>query len=100
MKKNKLRKIKNSNIPQLKKDIKYFLMNEEGKVSKKNIAKIGITLAALGVALEPMNALAQHSSHNSHNNVFITGGNGGHSSTTVHSNSHSNHGSHSSGGWC
>lgn len=87
-------------LPQLKKDIKDFLLNEEGKISKKNIAKLGISLAILAVMFEPQNAQAAHTSHSSHSNAFFSDGQGGHNSSTIHTNVHANHGNHSSGGWC
>jgi len=83
-------------FPQIKKDIKDFLLSEEGKVSKKNIAKLGVSLAVLAVIFEPEAAAA-------HNSSLFTSGTGGH--TSAHSNhsnhgNHGNHGNHSSGGWC
>ncbi len=100
----KNKKIKNKNFPLVKKDIKSFLFNEEGNISKKNIAKIGISLALLGVMLEPQSAHAvSHASHTSHSNVLDGTG---HSSSTAHVNNHSNHSNHAnhdahgSGGWC
>ncbi|MEK6727159.1 MAG: hypothetical protein AABY28_00600 [Candidatus Omnitrophota bacterium] len=104
--KRKTKKIMNKKVPLIKRDIKDFLFSEEGVISKKNIAKIGISLAVLGVMLEPQNAQAQHASHSSHSNAFFSADKGGHSSSTVHSNAHSNHsnhanhGNHGSGGWC
>lgn len=87
-------------LPKIKKDIKDFLLSEEGKISKKNIAKLGISLAILAMTLQPQSAQAQHSSHSSHSNTFFSSGRGGHSSATVHSSVHANHGHHGSGGWC
>lgn len=101
-------------LPQVKKDISDFLLNEEGKITKKSIAKLGMSLAILAMALEPQGALAQHSnthsSHSSHSNSFFSSGTGGHQSSTPHSSAHTNahanhsnhgnHSAHSSGGWC
>lgn len=87
-------------FPQVKKDIKDFIFNEEGKISKNNIAKLGISLAVLGMMLQPENTQAQHSSHSSHTNAFFATGRGGHNSSTVHTNVHANHGNHGVGGWC
>lgn len=90
----KVHKKRKTKFPQIKKDIKDFLLSEEGKVSKKNIAKIGMSLTVLGLLLQPESAQAQHTS-----NLFAgnPGANSGHSST--HAN-HSNHGNHGDGGWC
>lgn len=82
----KSKKVK-TKFPQIKKDIKDFLLSEEGKVSKKNIAKIGMSLAALGLLLQPESAQAQHTSA-----LQATGG-GRHAS-------HTNHSNHGHGGWC
>jgi len=86
MKKNS-RKTKKK-LPQIKKDIKDFLLSEEGKISKKNIAKLGISLAILGMTLQPNNAHAAHTSR------FYDQSQGGHNSN------HANHPNHNSGGWC
>jgi len=84
-------------LPKVKKEINDFLLSEEGKINKRNIAKIGISLAVLGLMLEPQSASASHTSHNSHNSALFSSGRGGHNSSTPHTNSHSSHGS---GGWC
>lgn len=73
---------KEARIPALKKEIKDFLLSEEGKITKKDIAKIGLSLAILGLML-PSEAAA-------HNNFFFDSDRGGHYS---HS-SHNSHGSH------
>lgn len=89
------------NLPSFKKDIKDFVLNEEGKISKKNIAKIGISLAILEMMFEPMaQAGPSHSSHASHSSGLFSTGRGGHQSTTTHANTHSNHSNHSQGSWC
>lgn len=76
---------KKAKLPRIKKNVKDFLLSEEGKVSKKNIAKLGISLTALGMALRPESAQAQHMSLLLPEN---------------HTSSHANHGAHGSGGWC
>jgi hypothetical protein len=80
----------NKKLPLIRKDIKDFLLSEEGKISKKNIAKIGVSLAILGMMLQPQDAQA---GHNNHDRSFA--------GFTVHANCHSNHDNHShGGGWC
>ena len=104
MKKNKKRIIK---LPQFKKDICDFLLNEEGKIAKKDIAKLGISLAILAMMFAP-EAIAQHTNshaaHSSHSNEFFSDQEGGHNSqiphANAHNNAHSSHSAHSSGGWC
>lgn len=98
---NKSRK-KSKKLPQIKKDIKDFLLNEEGKITKKNIAKLGISLSVLGMMLDPQSAEAQgtHASHSSHGNTMFSTNQGGHDSSTPHTNAHSNHGNHGVGGPC
>jgi len=82
MKKNK------KQVPAIKKDIKDFLLSEEGKISKKDIARIGTTLAMLCM-LFPDTASAQHTSHASHSNAFFSAGQGGHNSApAAHSSSY------------
>ncbi|MDP1852669.1 MAG: His-Xaa-Ser repeat protein HxsA4 [Candidatus Omnitrophota bacterium] len=87
-----------SRLPRIKKQIKDFLLREEGKISKKDIAKIGISLAVLSAMFKPDSAqAASHASHNNHANALVTAGRGGHNSGTPHG-SHGSHGSHSSHG--
>lgn len=80
-----------SHLPKIKKDLKCFLSNEEGRITKKNVKKIALTLIALGVAtaglIKADKSLAQTCSHTSH------------ASHASHA-SHSNWVGHSSGGWC
>ena len=81
-------------FPVIKKNINDFLLIEEGKVSKKNVAKLGMSLAILSILFNPENASGgTHTSHS--NSLFNTGtvGRGGHTSTT-----HASHGSHGSHG--
>ncbi|MCK5580427.1 MAG: hypothetical protein KAJ18_04060 [Candidatus Omnitrophica bacterium] len=78
------------NLPQIKKDLKTFLLSEEGKIVEKNAVKLGVSLLAIGGALsgvmKPSDVQAEcvHASHASH---------GSHSS-------HGSHNSHYQGGWC
>ena len=82
-------KNKKYQLPKVNKSLKAFLNEEEGKITKKNIQKIGSGLIVAGIAVSTLttadSSLAQSCcSHTSH---------GSHSS---HS-SHSAHGSH--GAW-
>lgn len=81
-------------LPQLKKEIKDFLLSEEGKVCRKDVAKLGISLAILATMLEPQMAHAAHAS------AYFSEPRGGHSSGHSNHSNHSNHGNHSRGGWC
>ena len=102
-------KKKKSMIPKLKKEIDNFLLNEEGKIARKNIAKLGISLAILGLILESNNsAYAGHDSYNDsynyydHSSAFFATDTGGHNSAdgTHHDGHYSyNDGGHSSAGF-
>ena len=76
--------MKLSSRPQIKKNLKTFLLSEEGKMTKKDIVKMTAVVIAvagvLSVAAKPTDSFAQcnHASHGSHGS----------------------HGSHSRGGWC
>lgn len=83
-------------LPRIKKEIKDFLLSEDGKISKRNIAKLGISLAILGMMLQPQSVQAGHSHSYNHSNTFFSTGQGGHNSFTTHDN----HSNHSRGGWC
>jgi len=108
-------------LPQLKRDIKDFLLSEEGKISKKSIAKIGISLAILSLVFKPQradafthhNAHDNHSSYNhshanhgqGHRNLIFAEGRGGHNSQIPYDASHANDSyphanSHGNGAWC
>ena len=86
-KKNSVKK-----TPQLKKNLKSFLLSEEGKISKKQIVKVGLGLAAASLILDPKKAMPQ-----THSNTFFATGEGGHDSHSSHA-SHGAHGSHGSHG--
>lgn len=93
----------NKKLPKIKKTLKGFLLEEEGKISKKNVAKIaggtiglGLALGGISSVIRPESASGQvacshgsHGSHGSHNS------HGSHSSHSSHS-SHGSHASHSS----
>ena len=87
-------------LPAIKKDIKHFLLSEEGKVSRKNIIKIGMCLVAVGSFLVPAAAASWRPAAGKHSSSFFNDpGRGGHSSHASHG-SHGSHGNHGSGGWC
>lgn len=71
-------------IPLIKKNLKNFLLSEEGKMTKRDIVKMTAVVVAVasvvGVATKANDSFAacNHASHGSHGS----------------------HGSHSSGGWC
>ncbi len=73
----------------VRKDIKEFLLSEEGKITKKDIAKIGTGLALVSMLFAPESAPAAHA------NSFYTTGQGGHVSHSSHG-SHASHASHGS----
>jgi hypothetical protein len=83
-------KNKKYQFPKIKKNLKTFLTEEEGKIAKRNIEKIGLSLIMLGIAtaglMQADKTLAQTCSHASH---------ASHSSHSSHS-SHGSHGSHGS----
>lgn len=63
MKGSKKSKGKNrkASFPRLKKDIKDFLLSEEGKVSKKKAIKMGMAVGAIALMMKPDNAAAHNS---------------------------------------
>lgn len=87
-----MEKTPNLTLPKFKKNIKDFLLSEEGKIAKKDIAKIGMSLAVLSLMF-PSQVAAQHT------NTFFSTGQGGHTSHSSHAShaSHASHGSHDSG---
>ena len=115
-----MKKIKKAKVvlPAIKKDIKNFLLSEEGKVSKNNMIKIGMGLAVLGSMMgfsastasaghdsgffnEPNrgghSSHGAHGSHGSHHAHSSHGAHGSHGSHNNHKN-HASHGSHGSHG--
>ena len=96
MKKNNAKIRKAGKLPKIRKEIKDFLTNEEGKITEKKITKIGIILGSLAIMVHPDSAIAQ-----THVSSMFDTGTGGHSSHSSHA-SHSSHSSHSNGGggWC
>lgn len=99
------KKTKKKLLPQLKKDIKNFCFSEEGKISKKTVAKLGLTMAMLSASVKALEANHGSSVHSAATpptkGVFYSAGTGGHTSGisvtfTTHSShpSHTSHGSH------
>ncbi len=96
--------------PGTSKNIKNFLLSEEGKIDTKNIVKMGLSLSVIAMIMSAQDsyAEAEHSSHAStphnqqpeHTNSYLTNPDrlGVHNSSFT---SHTNvpHASHSSGGW-
>jgi len=88
-----MKKDKNYQFPRPKKDLRAFLNEEEGKITKKSLQKIGLGLLTAGMALSGLmqadKTLAQcsHYSHTSHSSHGAHGAHGSHSS-------HGAHGSH------
>ena len=97
-----MKKDKNYQFPRPKKDLRAFLNEEEGKITKKSLQKIGLGLLTAGMALSGLmqadktlglmqadKTLAQcsHYSHTSHGAHGAHGAHGSHSS-------HGAHGSH------
>lgn len=102
------------------KKLKNFLLGDEGKIKKKDLAKLGISLAALssmaqsasgevealpipeGGSCGGCGGLGPATTHSNalqpHNSSLFESGQGGHSSGTPHGShaSHASHGSHSS----
>ena len=80
-------------LPGLKKDIKDFCLKEEGRIDKKSMAKLGLALAMMSVALEKTVSAAHD--QGVHENYFTDSGtrSGHHSGNSAHS-SHGSHGSH------
>lgn len=77
-------------FPKVRKDIKDFLISEEGRVSEKQIARVALLLIYMSLMASPDQAMAQHS------NYMFTSGTGGHVSHTSHA-SHGSHASHNNG---
>ncbi|MDP2905747.1 MAG: hypothetical protein Q8O22_05540 [Candidatus Omnitrophota bacterium] len=102
MKKNKPLRKKRSVLPQLKKEIVDFLLSEEGRITEKKIARIGISLGFLALMSRPDNAAAlggmpEHTSTFTHPDIANPPG--GHYSHGSHA-SHASHSNHGSGNWC
>jgi hypothetical protein len=80
-------------LPEFKKEIKDFLLSEEGKITKKDIVKMGMSLAVLSMIFTPSQAIAQP-----HTSYFYSGNQPGAPTPQGGHVSHSSHGSHGSHG--
>lgn len=90
MKKTKKNKKRKNGV---KKDLRGFLMCEEGRIEKKKIAKVGAGLVAVSLFVAgQQDDAAAHWTHDSYlvNNQVLPLGTGSHYSDS----------SHSTGGWC
>jgi len=67
---------KNKKLPQIKKDIKKFLTDEEGEINKKDIAKIAMAVLVLGIGLSDLpspdsaDAACSHLNHANHSDSY------------------------------
>ncbi len=98
-----MKKKKRKDLPKVKKEIRDFLLSEEGKITKKDIAKLGLSFATIammfGSSEMPAAAQTHTSSPTTHTNTFVDAGHisSVHASHSSHS-SHASHGSHGSHG--
>ncbi len=102
MSRRKGRKVKGkkglSSLPAIAKEIGDFFSDEEGRVSKKDVTRLGVSLAVLGMMLKANESFADTVHTNTypgHNSAFDAMG---HNSMAIHSN-HASHSSHSNGSW-
>jgi hypothetical protein len=101
-------KTKNTRKPakKTKKHLEDFLLSEEGKIKKKDLAKLGVSLATLATMFHDMpeaEAQTSHANTSPHYSGFAYGTNtptDGHHSVLGHNNVtiHGSHGSHASHG--
>ena len=95
-------------VPEIKKKVSSYLLNEDGKISKQSLVAIGSLVTGAAISLMSRDAAA-HSNYVSHDanslsvryaptDATVTGNHGHHSSHHSHS-SHSSHSSHGSGGY-
>lgn len=91
-----MEKTKTLQFPKIRKNLRAFLNEEEGKITKKSLQKIGLGLITAGLALSGLmqadKTLAQTCSHTSH---ASHGSHSSHSSHGAHA-AHGSHGSHTS----
>ncbi len=80
-------------LPKVEKELKDFMADDQGKMTRKDVAKLGVSLAVLGMMMQPETASAQYS----HSNTAVATGGTCVSHTNV--STHSNHSNHSEGGW-
>ena len=77
-------------FPEIKKEVKDFLSEEEGNISRSKILTIGSLIVMMSVLLMD-EVFAAHSSHSSHSSHYSSG----HGSHVSHA-SHESHASHAS----
>jgi len=81
----------NKKMPQIKRDIGVFLSSEEAKITKKNLAKLGLEAVSIFLILQTMqDAFADH-------NSYIENPNKRGQHHSVHTSGHSNCAIHASG---
>jgi hypothetical protein len=90
-------------LPKVKKELKDFMTDDKGKMTRKDVAKLGVSLAVLGVMMQPGSSQAgvnHNDAVNTHSNSVTPG------SPTANCAAHSNvtesvvtHLNHGQGGW-
>jgi hypothetical protein len=91
-------KKKNKRIfPKIEKELKDFMADDQGKMTRKDVAKLGVSLAVLGMMMQTTSSEAQ----TTHTNT-ITPGPASNCATHVNVTTnvtHSDHSDHGTGGW-
>ena len=93
-KKNK----KISSLPQVKKELKDFIADEQGKMTRKDVAKLGVSLAVLGMMMQPGSPQAD-TNIIKHNNHVDPGQPTPNCAAHTNVTSHASHSNHSDGSW-
>lgn len=66
--------MKKNKFPKIKKSVKDFLTNEDGKLSKKDIAKIAMGILVTGLGVSGLSDGTDHAdaacSHGNHSNAY------------------------------
>ena len=97
--KKKIKKV--VKLPKVQKELKDFIADEQGKMTRQDVAKLGVSLAVLGMMMQPKAADAccnfTNSTNPTHANSIQMQGNAAvHSNVTSEITTHCNH---CSGGW-
>ena len=93
-----------SSLPKVEKELKDFIADDEGKMTRKDVAKLGVSLAVLGMMMQPGSTQATKSIDtytSSHTNTITPQVVDGkecavHNNVTVTTDNHYNH---SDGSW-
>jgi hypothetical protein len=86
-------------LPKVKKELKDFMADDHGKMTRKDVAKLGVSLAVLGMMMQPGSAQATNKIENVGHTNTVGPSTANPNCVTHHNVTATLHENHGVGGW-